>query len=153
MPTAYYIVPVPDSGRPDQGLPTPPLIPGYPLPGVPAYPDQGLPPGPVHPWWGGRFPPRPDQGLPWPPAYPGHGLPPLPVRPDNSLPGSGIPWWLLPFLIGPAGGVYAGVTESGIPIHPEKPDPTKPGTWILVGVGPGDVRWAWAPTPEAAEPK
>lgn len=169
MPQKYYLIPAPGCGdlpgRPDQGLPTPPLYPGYPLPQPPLVPGYPLPTPPVDPGWGGGWgggprpdqdlpwgPGRPNQDLPWPPVYPGHGLPPAPVRPDNGLPGSGIPWWILPFLIGPAGGVHAGVTEANIPVHPDLPDPTKPGTWILVGVGPGDVRWAWAPTPPVPTP-
>ena len=153
MPQSYYIVPAPEGGIggiPGHELPTPPVYPGQGLPGAPGYPSQGLPVYPSHgrpPGWDGPpWGPHPGHGLPYPPVYPGHGLPPAPVYPNHGLPGSGIPWWLLPILIGPAGGVYSGVTESSIPVHPEKPDPTKPGTWILVAVAPGDVRWAWAPT-------
>ena len=48
--------------------------------------------------------------------------------------------------------MYAGVPESGIPVHPERPDPDAQGTWILVALGDRTVGWAWmeTPTPEAA---
>ena len=88
---------------------------------------------------------------------------------DNSLPGGGRPdhiWGGRPGRPGgghidntlPEGpqpkGVHPAVAESSIPSHPAKPDPAKPGEWLLVAMGDGSVSWAWAETaPPAPQPK
>jgi hypothetical protein len=148
-PQAFYLVPVPSDGRPDQGLP-----PGFPdrpnqdLPWGPARPDQGLPWGPGRPDQG--LPPapvRPDQGLPWGPGRPNNDLPPWynygPVDPGWGVPPPGRPshplLWLLPWLIKPA------TAQQGVPPPPTTPKPDPDGNFVpvLVAVGPGNFRWAW----------
>jgi hypothetical protein len=108
------------------GFPDNSLPPGY------GHPDQGLPDGgPDHIWWGGRRPPRPDQGLPEGGGHPSH----RPLPPGTPTP-------------------HAAVAESSIPSHPPKPDPNKPGEWLLVAMGDGSVGWAWAETaPPPPQPK
>ena len=81
-------------GRPDQGLPQPPLYPstgpGFPTNpiapgGMPPYPSTGpgFPTNPIAPGGGGQ-PPYPSQGLP---PFPSQGLPPGGPYPDQGLPG------------------------------------------------------------------
>ena len=88
MPQAYWIIPMEGGGgRPDQGLPQPPVYPSQGLPGHQPYPDQGLPGGqggrPSHPIY---HPGHPDHGLP---AFPDQGLPGHQPYPDQGLPGGG----------------------------------------------------------------
>lgn len=138
-------------GHPDQGLP--PGYGGYPStgpiwPGSPGYPStgpiypgghpgHGLPIGPGHPSTGPIYPGgHPGQGLPISPGYPSTG----PIIPG----------------ITPHG--YPAVTEAQIGDHPDKPDPTKPGAWVLISVAPYKVEWAWVPVepvkpPEIPQPK
>jgi hypothetical protein len=39
------------------------------------------------------------------------------------------------------------VREADIPMHPDKPNPDAPGSWVLVALGAGNVGWAWMETP------
>jgi hypothetical protein len=113
-------------------------------------PDHSLPPG----WASGGRPNRP-----------GHDLPGGGGRPDNSLPDEGGPdhvWWGgrrpprpghdLPEGPSPKA-MHQAVPESSIPSHPPKPDPDKPGEWLLVAMGDGSVAWAWTETAEPPQPK
>lgn len=124
-----YIIPV-DAGRPDQGLPSPPLgtwggvgqpYPDQGLPGNQPYPDQGLPgqppypsqgPGfPTHPIAPGGQPPHPSQGpgFPTPPIY-------IPITPP---PESGL---------SPEHPIYIPVYPSQGPGFPTPPIALPPGT-------------------------
>jgi len=160
-PQAYYLVPVPDGSRPDQGLPPgPPNYPSNALPGWgggPVDPGYGRPEGGGgHPWWGGQRPDRPSNELPGGGGHPwwGGGRP---DRPNNELPppfgegpvdpgwGVGHPGprhpllWLLPWLISPA----TGQQSVSPPPEGDKPDPVKTYTKALVAIGPGNFKWAW----------
>jgi hypothetical protein len=52
----------------------------------------------------------------------------------------------------PGGEITPAVTEQAIGMHPEKPDTSKDGVWLLCAIGGGQVGWAWmeAPPPPPA---
>ena len=120
------------------------IVQGFPIggPGAPGAPDNSLPvppPYPANPW----VPPPPH---PW---LPGH-LPSLP--PVDLPPGIGVNhplFWLIPLLLRPA---TSAATLPPPSAHPEKPDPTQPGEWVMVALGAGVFRWAWIQT-QPPEPK
>lgn len=129
------------------------LVKGYPVGGLGGgeYPDQGLPGQPVYPSQGPGFPTNPiapgGGGQPSHPISPG-GQPPYPSQgpgfPTQPIaPGGGGGTPSHPIAPGGAPTPYPGVLEATIPPHPEKPDPEKPGTWVLIALPSGAVNWAW----------
>jgi hypothetical protein len=97
-------------GRPDQGLPRPPLPPHV----WPRPPGGGLP---VDPGWGVGGAEHPEHGLPiYPvdPAHPDNSLPPVPGEPPPEVdPPPGTIWPPLPPEV-PAGKAIALVAISGL---------------------------------------
>ena len=149
QPYLALITPLSRGGeRPDHELPGggghpshPIYHPGHPDHGRPVRPDNSLP-GSGMPSWGGGWGSgnRPDQGLPGQGGHPSHGLPGY-GHPDQGLPGGGVE---------PKSSLYAGVPESGIPQHPDKPNPEGDGEWVLVALGDRTMKWAWLENTEAA---
>jgi len=158
-PVLCLIFPLESGGRPDQGLPQPPLGiwgPTDPRPTPPIAPGgPGLgfwggvaPPWVSHPIAPGGPPPRPDQGLPQPPPgywggvappHPDQGLPgpqPTPTPPiylpPGSLPGIEHPIYIPPIVNIPGFPTHPIV----IPNPPEKPEVLE--NW--------DVKTAWSAT-------
>ena len=128
---------------------------------VPVFQDAGSLPG-----FGGGIPsqPHPGGGPIYHPGHPDHGLPVQPGHPGNRPPGSSggpvDPGWGVGDPGHPDHGLpstpqpKAAVPESDIPPHPDKPDPSSDGEWILVALGDGTVGWAWMPAPPSAgQPK
>lgn len=120
----------PEMSGPPGPWPSPPIA-G--IPGLPGYnPPGGQPPG------GGGGQPPGIWGPPGPwPSPPIAGIPGLPgyQPPGGQPPGGGEP--------GPQ--PLPAVLASDIPQQPEAPDPDK-GAWVLVGLGAGQVGWAWLDT-------
>ena len=128
------------------------IVQGFPVggpggPGQPPYPDNTLPPVPgvpTHPWVPPAFPSHP-----WLPGHlPGH----LPIDPPAGIGPNHPLFWLIPLLLRPA------TTAATVPppaAHPEKPDITKPGEWVMVALGAGSFKWAWVESTASsgAEPK
>jgi hypothetical protein len=131
QPYLAMIVPVSNAGGGEH--PSQPIHhPGHPDHGLPSggYPSHGLPQPPL-PGWGGGW----GSG-----NYPSHGLPGSPGHPDHGLPPSAQP----------KSSMYAGVPESSIPSHADKPNPES-GEWVLVALGDRSMAWAWMEA--AAQPK
>jgi hypothetical protein len=135
-------------GGGNQPFPTPPIS-G--IPGLPGYQPPSQPPG------GGQPPGTPTHPIYYPPGIWGGSNEPFPTPPISGIPG-------LPGYQPPGGGEpgpqpLPAVLASEIPQQPEAPDPDR-GAWVLVGLGAGQVGWAWldqseceASTPDGESPE